>query len=169
MDLNLINKEKTCCFTGPRPEKLDVSQDFLEDCLSFEIRSLANLGFTSFITGMSRGFDLIAGKVVLSLQDELDIDLICFIPFAEQCRQWNISDQTLYNDILLRARHVLCVSDTFYSTVYFSRNRLMVDYSSSILTYYSGTMGGTKYTLDYAKTRNIKIINLNENFLHSLF
>ena len=42
------------------------------------------------------------------------------------------------------------------------RNRYMVDRSSLLIAAYDGTAGGTRYTVEYARSRGLQIINLFE-------
>lgn len=164
-----ISRKNTCAFTGPRPEKLDISESFLFENIVKEIKLLHLQGYTHFLSGMSRGFDLISALAVLSLEDELGIELICIVPYVDQCKAWSFDDKKVYNDILSRARHTICMSDTYFNTVFFARNRLLVDNSSKILTYYNKTKGGTKYTLDYANSKNVDIINISTASLQASF
>ena len=82
-----------CCFSGYRPEKMPSDmpegspafQDMLVR-LQKEILSAAEKGYCHFLTGMSRGFDLWAAEVVLSLQKSgVPIDLWEQLPFPA-CR-----------------------------------------------------------------------------------
>ncbi len=47
--------KKSCCFTGHRPEKLDISIEELEARLKTAIDEAVKDGFTTFITGMAPG------------------------------------------------------------------------------------------------------------------
>lgn len=155
-----INKEETCCFTGPRPEKITEDISIIRESLRKSIIGAANSGYKNFITGMSRGFDLIAAQVVIELQEELDINLVCAIPYLDQDSLWSKSDKEKYNDVITKATYSICLSDKFIRGIYHTRNRFMIDYSSLIIAYYNNTQGGTKYTIDYATTQKKPIVNL---------
>ena len=58
-------RKSRCCFTGHRPEKLDCSEQEAIALLQKNIRYAYDLGYTTFITGMSRGVDIWAAEIVL--------------------------------------------------------------------------------------------------------
>lgn len=155
-----ININETCCFTGPRPEKITEDISVIKDNLRKAITEAALSGYKNFITGMSRGFDLIAAEVVIELQDELDIKLVCAIPYLDQDSLWSNSDKLIYNDIVTKSAYSICLSEKFVRGIYHTRNRFMIDYSNLIITYYNNSKGGTKYTLDYAQTKKKQVVNL---------
>lgn len=47
----------TCCFTGHRPEKLNVPEEIVISKLKDAIEDAYADGFTNYISGMSRGVD----------------------------------------------------------------------------------------------------------------
>lgn len=51
-----------CCFTGHRPEKLGVTEEKTKMLLSSAVDDAIEGGFSTFITGMARGFDLWAAE-----------------------------------------------------------------------------------------------------------
>lgn len=155
-----IDITKTCCFTGPRPEKISSNEQDIRFFLRNSIIDCIQNGYVYFITGMSRGFDLWAAKEVLDLSKKYNISLICAIPFFDQDEKWSTLDRAIYNDILCKARYTICLSDNYIRGIYHERNRFMVDMSTTVITHYTNTGGGTKYTLDYATSFNKNIINI---------
>ena len=73
-----------CCFTGHRPEKLQVPENVVMAALEKEIRQAIADGFRVFISGMARGVDIWAAEIVLRLRDAGEaIRLICkYLPRA---------------------------------------------------------------------------------------
>lgn len=51
-------ESKRCCFTGHRPEKLDMSEKTVKKLLESAINQAVEGGFYTFITGMARGIDM---------------------------------------------------------------------------------------------------------------
>lgn len=51
-------KEKTCCFTGHRPQKLKASKAQIKMALQNQIQAAVAAEITNFISGMARGIDL---------------------------------------------------------------------------------------------------------------
>ncbi|MFI3227834.1 MAG: SLOG family protein [Clostridia bacterium] len=150
-----------CSFTGPRPEKIDDDIDDVYFALKIAILDAVNQGYKYFITGMSRGFDLLAAKCILDLQRDYDVFLIAAIPFFNQDERWSEDDKITYREILCRCRYTFCTSEKFHRGAYYERNRFMVDHCSKIITYYNNSLGGTKYTLDYATKFSKKITNIH--------
>ena len=78
----MIDKTRTCAFTGHRPEKLTLSAEELEIRLETAIRQAITNGYDTFVHGAQRGVDLIAAMTVLRLKKEYPrIRLITAIPF----------------------------------------------------------------------------------------
>ncbi|MDO5547335.1 MAG: SLOG family protein [Eubacteriales bacterium] len=161
-------KETTCCFSGYRPEKMP--RDISPGRDSFR-RMMASLrreclrasedGYTTFLSGMSRGFDLWAASVVLELQDHgLGIELWAAIAFHGMEQHWEPEWQKLYQYVLHRARHTFTCFDAYQRGCYTVRDRLLVEHSSRMICYYDGVPGGTEYTVNYAKHSGLDIYNL---------
>lgn len=162
-----MERVHTCCFTGGRPEhigfdKTDIYQfGALKRDLEGAIRRAAAQGYTDFLCGMSRGFDLWSGETLLALSEELGLRLHAVIPFPEQTEHWAISDVALYDAILQKCTEKHMCSDAYRRGVYYERNRWMVDRSSLVITWNLGRPGGgTDYTCRYARKNNVPIINL---------
>ena len=74
-------RKHRCCFTGHRPDKLNVKEEELRRLLEMEIRRAIARGFTTFITGMAMGTDLVAAEIVLRLREQnRRLKLICALP-----------------------------------------------------------------------------------------
>ena len=58
-------RQKRCCFTGHRPEKLSASEDEVKMALADAIDSALTVGKRTFISGMARGTDIWAAELVL--------------------------------------------------------------------------------------------------------
>ncbi len=168
----MTEKELGCCFTGYRPNKLPFPTDKsspayiqFENQLQGEIFRLIENGCTCFYTGMAMGFDIIAAECVLLAKDtykKSPIKLICALPFIEQDDSFKDLWRERYNDILARADEVILISDKYYSGCYQKRNKFMVKNSDFVLTWFDGKRGGTKNTIDYAKSLGRTVINLFE-------
>lgn len=158
-----ISIKETCSFTGPRPEKITENIDDIRENLRYSIKQAVDIGYKNFITGMSRGFDLIAAEVILELKNELDINLICAIPYLDQDSLWSTHDKEIYNDIVSKSTYSIVLSQKFIRGIYHTRNRFMIDHSNLIISYYNNTQGGTKYTIDYAKSQKKQVVNLYFN------
>ena len=153
-------REKTACFTGHRnisiSEKTMVKQQLL-----IELENLIEKGITYFGTGGALGFDTLAAQTVLSLKKEYPkIKLILVLPCKEQTRGWQETDIKIYNHILNQADMVVYISQWYYRGCMHARNRHLVNYSDICICYLTAPTGGTAYTVQYAKQKGLRIINV---------
>lgn len=151
------------CFTGHRPEKLNISESKAKELLKTAIIEAIHSGYITFISGMARGIDTWGAEIVLELKKKYkDIHLICAIPFNGFERKWNTADQERYKDILKRADYIKYISDRYSIECFQIRNMYMVNHSNRVISAYNGEKGGTKNTIDYATRNNKEIINILE-------
>ena len=170
------DKVFSCCFTGYRPQKLPFPIDSrnreyvaFENRLTNEILELAENGCRTFISGMAMGFDIIAAECVLLLKKtpkfrNADIRLVCAVPFNKQADKYPADWKKRYDWILKSATQIITTSNDYYPGCYFDRNRFMVDNSDCVVTWFDGSRGGTKNTVDYAKKVGRKVININSEY-----
>ncbi|MBQ2697362.1 MAG: DUF1273 family protein [Clostridia bacterium] len=159
-----------CSFTGHRPERLGIRRDDalsrrqLEERLWNEIVRLhREEGVAHFFSGMARGVDLWAARLVLWLQKgSPSVTLHCILPCQEQDKGWPEADSRLYHKILLEATEVVCLSDLPYTPGCMqARNRYLVERAETLLAVYDGAPGGgTAYTVDYAHRLRRRIVLL---------
>ena len=162
----VIDKTKTCCFTGHRPNALPWKNDEKSPaCIVFRIRlkeeivNAINSGYTHFISGMALGVDTLVAETVLELKSSYpQITLECAIPCVNQDERWNKFSKARYADIKKRADKITLVSEYYFDGCMQKRNAYMVDNSSMIIAGYSGTGGGTKNTLTYAYRKGLKVV-----------
>ena len=166
----MIEFEKSCCFTGYRPEKFDFDFDtndpfyrmFTERLISALSRRIEN-GCTHFYTGMAKGFDIIAAEYIeLIKRRNKNIKLIAVIPFKGQEKGWNDEWKTRYFNLLESCDEVLTLNENYEKWVYDQRNRYMVDRCRYVITYFDGKPGGTGNTVKYALRNCREIINIYE-------
>lgn len=118
-------------------------------------------GYLYFGAGGALGFDTMAAQTILKLQSTYpDIRLILVLPCASQTRGWSAADTEEYERIKALANKVVYVSQEYSRGCMFKRNRHLVDNSSVCVCYLSENRGGTAYTVNYAKTRDVAIINI---------
>lgn len=153
-------KDKTCCFTGHR----NISQaqiPVLTKKVTATIQMLAAQGIIYYGAGGALGFDTISATAVLKLQHTISqIKLILVLPCLSQAQRWSKRDQEVYESIKAQANKVVYTSQDYTRDCMFRRNRHLVDHSGTCICYLSKPQGGTAYTVDYAKKKGLKIINL---------
>lgn len=162
-----MNKNEVCCFSGHRPS--DLPWKFKENGIRFLffkfrlktiLKKLIKQGYTTFVSGMALGADLILAEEVLALRNKyIDIKLICAVPCYNRYAKWSEEDVTRYKFVLNCADEVVYVSETdYYKGCMFERNKYMIENSSAILAVYNGKKyGGTYQTLRMAKAARLKI------------
>ena len=170
-----MDREKTCCFTGHRPDKLPWGEDESDlRCLRLK-RAIAQAvedayvsGYRRFITGMARGGDLYFAEAVLTLRAaESDITLECARPCETQADSWPAEERARYQSILERCNYETLVQHSYDRFCMIRRNRYMVDHSSLLIAVYNGVpKGGTFQTLAYAMKKGLSVHTIDlEDFL----
>ena len=125
------------------------------------LRLVREEGFTRFLSGGAVGFDLLAAEAVLEVAaDYPNVELVIVRPCADQTRGWNAKDVARYEAILARANDVVTLEPAYRPGCMQARNRYLVDRSSIVLCYLTESSGGTAYTVRYARSRGVPVLNL---------
>lgn len=164
-----MEREKTCCFTGHRPNKLPWRDDETDPrCLALKARLAAEVerayekGLRHFICGMAQGADFYFCEAVLALRDrQPDVTLEAAIPCEEQAARWKERDRNRYYGLMGRCDFETMVQRHYDRGCMLRRDRYMVDRSSLLIAVYGGMLGGTMYTLAYAMKRGLEVVTLD--------
>ena len=164
-----MEREKTCCVTGHRPEKLPWGFDEEDPrCVELKGRLRAATeqayadGFRHFITGMARGTDQYFAQIVLDLRAERPgVTLEAAIPCEEQASRWRESERERYFDLVRQCDLETMVQRRYDRGCMQRRNRYMVDRSARLIAVYDGMLGGTMYTIQYAMKRDLEVVLLD--------
>lgn len=167
----MIEKEITCCFTGPRPQRLpsfgnEASPEIvlLKEQLFAKIEAAYAEGYRNFISGMAEGFDLFAAEAVIRLHKvHPDAKLFAVFPCetspqdhsAEVCKRI----QKIMNEVSFC--HFVCTEHIYGCEL--ARNVYMVENSSMIIGYYDGFSKGTAHCWHCAESRGLCLVNICEN------
>lgn len=152
--------EQTVCFTGHRDIPF-LRLLSLKRKLKKTVEDLINQGFCYFSAGGALGFDTLAAQTVLDLRKtHSQIKLILILPCKSQADRWSDSDKEVYEIILEQADKVVYTSEEYTKGCMFKRNRHLVDHSSVCVCYLNKGTGGTAYTVKYATSKGLKILNL---------
>lgn len=155
-------KNRTVCFTGHRkiPPKRMTS---LARRLRTEIIELIDKGYLYFGTGGALGFDTLAAQTVLDLKSDYpQIKLILVLPCLAQADAWSSDDKSIYESIKTNADKVVYISREYTKECMHKRNRHLVDNSSACICYLTEKTGGTAYTVEYANSKGLLVINTAE-------
>lgn len=154
-------RNRSYCFTGHRPEKLTMSEGKIKVALETAIKAAVGDGYRTFISGMARGVDLWAAEIVLRLRDEgLPIRLICASPYEGFENRWRAEWGEMYQRVLGSADLVKFICSGYSPSCFQIRNEWMVDHSARVIAVYNGASGGTRNTLDYAKSQGVSIVQI---------
>ena len=153
-----MNKAQTLFFTGHRT--IPATQE-LANAIESTVLSFINKGYKYFVAGGALGFDTFAADCILSLKSRgLDVKLILMLPCKNQASRWNRNDILKYEYHLKAADEVIYVSEAYTSWCMFARNRAMANASSACIAYCNKPDGGSAYTVKYASSQGITVVNL---------
>ena len=149
-----------CCFTGHRD--IDARHaECLATVLDNVIEQLISCGVTCFRAGGALGFDTIAALKVLEKKSEHpDISLDLYLPCRDQTARWGDYDREIYSYVLDNANSITYTSEQYHRGCMLLRNRKMADGVDFCVSYCQKNSGGTAYTVEYAKGKGVKIINV---------
>lgn len=157
----MLEKEKTCAFTGHRPEKLNIDEGEVKRLLCLAIENALEKGYRTFITGMAKGVDIWAGEIVCDFKKLYDdIHIVAALPYPKFYYGRTNSELLSYKKILSSADFTHISYPSYSPLAYQSRNMWMVDNSSLLIAAFTGSPGGTKNTIIYAKQNDVEIINI---------
>lgn len=171
-----MNKTHVCCFTGHRPHKLPFLRDedhpqyrLLEQRLTKEILEKVLLhGCDTFLCGMAQGTDMLCAELILKLRVLIGehLRLVCVIPYLAQAQRWDAAEQGRYKSILAQADRKILLGNEYTDGCLLARNRFLADHSMHMIAVYDGiSAGGTRYTLGYARRKDLSICVVDPNSL----
>ena len=156
----MIARNKTACFSGHRNiSKQEIFQ--IEKRLEKTIEILYKKGVIFFGAGGAYGFDMLAEKAVIKAKRKhQDIKLILVLPCKNQYKYWNKKDIIQYKEILSNADKIVYTAENYYNGCMQKRNKHLVNYSGYCICYLYQNTGGTAFTVNYAKSKKLTVINL---------
>jgi uncharacterized phage-like protein YoqJ len=144
--------------TGHRPDKLGgYGADVSTRLIDLARAALMKYRPDEVVCGMALGWDTALALAAI----ELGIPLTAAVPFEGQERTWRPEQQQLFRSILARATEVVVVSPGGYAIWKMQvRNEWMVDRATGVLALWNGSGGGTGNCIQYARARQVEIVNL---------
>ena len=148
-----------CCFTGHRPDKMELGEKEIKPLLEKAIDDAIADGYVTFITGMAMGTDIWAAEIVLERKKRNnELHLICALPHPGFESRRSMTEKMRFNKIIKKADLVKEINDHFFTGCYQVRNEWMVDRSNLVIAVFNGQKSGTKNTVDYAKRGGICVM-----------
>lgn len=162
------SRQISCCFTGHRPGKLPWRYNEADPrCLSLKQRlaDIVNItyqnGYRHFLCGMALGCDLYFCETVLALRERFpDVTVEAAIPCPTQADAWAPAQRERYRRLVDACDFETLVSASYTHYCMQRRDRYMVDHASLLIAAFDGTPGGTQYTMQYAMSRRVAIVDL---------
>lgn len=153
-----------CCFTGHRPDKIELGEKEIKPLLEKAIDEAISEGFVTFITGMAMGTDIWSAEIVLDRKKKnKNLHLICALPHPGFENRRNFTEKIRFSKIIKKADLVKEINDHYFTGCYQVRNEWMVDRSNLVIAVFNGQKSGTKNTVDYAIKKGININNVLQN------
>ena len=150
-----------CCFTGHRPDKMELDEKEIKPLLEKAIDDAIADGYVTFITGMAMGMDIWAAEIVLERKKtNKDLHLICALPHPNFESGRSMTEKMRFNKIIKKADLIKEINDHYFTGCYQVRNEWMVDRSNFVIAVFNGQKSGTKNTVDYAKRKGVNVVNV---------
>lgn len=164
----MIEKSKSCAFTGYRPEKLPWQVDeehpraqALKEKIFDVVEALYQSGIRHYICGMARGADFYFAEAVLRLQEEQKtVTLEAAIPYIKQMKAWPQEEQNRYFRLLSCCDVQTVLAEEYSRTCMKERNYYMVDQAAVLVAVYDGKFGGTMQTVNYARKSGLEVVQI---------
>ena len=150
-----------CCFTGHRPDKMELGEKEIKPLLEKAIDNAIAEGYVTFITGMAMGTDIWAAEIVLERKKmNKYLHLICALPHQGFENRRSMTEKMRFNKIIKKADLVKEINDHYFTGCYQVRNEWMVDRSNLVIAVFNGQKSGTKNTVDYARRKGVQVVNV---------
>ena len=171
----LCDRATTACFSGHRPEKLPFNINFqsveegYNSYICLHIHEAYLNGYRTFLTGMARGFDILAAYAVIKYRERFNvtekISLVGVSPYSEEIDRLNGQDLYNYNLVKHHCDEMIYLNREYVPWCYHQRNRFMVDNSSLLICSCLDENSGTGSTIRYARKKGLTVDNINPNNL----
>lgn len=167
-------EQKTCAFTGHRPQNLPFGfNETDERCVSLKqslrieiIKLIEGSNVTHFITGMALGVDMYAAEIILGLKASYPgITLESAIPCENQAEKWSEEQRDRYFDIASKCDKETLLQSRYTPDCMERRNRYMVDHADYIIAVWDGNPSGTGNTVKYAQRQGKPVISIDPRSL----
>jgi len=147
---------KSCAFSGHRSSVKELDINLLDRV----ILNLIKNGTKIFYCGMAVGFDLLAAESIIEFKKSYDIKLFACIPCSGQSENYSSANKRRYDRILQHCDCEILLAPSYYYGCMQARDRFLVDNCDVLISYLRKNKGGTYYTVNYARQKGIKLIEL---------
>lgn len=160
--MNEKNRADALCFTGHRDINY-FTYHKIPKILKPKLEEYIAKGIFRFRAGGAVGFDTIAALCVLDLKKKYPhIKLELILPCRDQDKYFRDLDKKVYAKILKKADLVEYIGERYTSGCMHARNRALVNESSVCIAYCNDSKGGTAYTMSYALSHGLEVVNIHD-------
>ena len=147
MDVASISR---CCFAGPTYDKTKVSEKAMKDTVKNSIEAAIADGTTTFIIGMNKGVDLIAGELLVDMREQdKSIKIICVEPYKHSNYSWQEAWKQTYNYVLAMADFRKSLSVNWEAGIYDKKLDYIIEHCDKAIILYDGDDNSdARYMLD---------------------
>lgn len=142
-----------CALTGHRV----LGKEYDSDALYDDLESLVNEGYDLFRCGMARGFDWEALKLLIALKKKYRFQIEACIPYAGHEESFPVKERKNYLDYLSWCDKIHVLYERYCDGCFLARDRYMVDDADLVFAYCKRERGGTAYTVNYARKKEVPI------------
>ena len=160
-------QSKTVAITGYDTETIPIltTNKNLLNIIALEfydtIKRLYDQGFTTFLSSITSGFDLIAAEAALKHKEKhLDIKLIVAIPHIEQVASFNNSEKTRYKAICELADKVIFTTSNDHENIPYIHQQYLLTNCSHLICCYDESKIKKSYLINQFIDTKIPIINI---------
>ena len=157
--MNLPHPALCAAFTGHRTYRREA-----DAAICRSIAELHAAGVRTFMSGMAVGFDLAAAEAVLDCRQQLPgLRLAAVVPFRGQQERFSDGDRERFARIWAAADERIMLAERYYPACYLRRDDWLVAHAGTLISWYDGSPGGTRYTLERALNSGRRLLHLHPN------
>lgn len=141
--------EKTCCVTGNREIPAD-KVEYVKTKLREEIEIAIADGYTTFVSGLDEGVDLLFAQLVIEQKEyHPHLFLEAAIPYNSRLK----SEDPLFHTCFRGCNGIYIQQNEYSTDCYMNRNRYMVGLADRVIAVYNNLdKSSTLFTMRYAHT-----------------
>lgn len=143
-----------CCFAGPTYDKTRLTEQDMKAVLKNSIVNVIEEGTTTFVIGMSKGVDLLAGDMLIDLREKNpQIKVICIEPYRNSNYSWQEAWKQMYNYVLAMADYRKSLSVNWEAGIYDKKLDYIAERCDRAVILYDGDdSSDARYLLDKSKS-----------------
>ena len=142
-------------------ENLDSKHDIFKDLFNL-ISTLSKQGYTTFLSGLDEGFDMLAAEAVLKLKGTREaIELVAVVPFQGQELSYSMANRVRYQSLFQSADRAIFTSEFYSEDAYFVKDDFLLNSSACVVCHFDDLKSDSaKLAYSRASERGVSILHL---------